>query len=107
VLAGSGLLRSNLLAAGTGGAPHIEQPLYHDIPLYEVGTRSAVDAGFIDADRQDYRLKPDSPAIGGGTDPEPAGALSLAPAVEYVHPAHTNVVQPATPIDIGAYQHTR
>jgi Right handed beta helix region len=107
VLAGSGVLRSNLLATGTGGAPHVEQPLYHDIPLDEADTRFAVDAGFIDAARQDYRLKPDSPAIGGGADPETAGTLSLAPAVEYVHPAHTNVVQPATPIDIGAYQHAR
>jgi hypothetical protein len=105
VLAGSGALRSNLLADGVGGAPHVEQPLYRDIPLTEIDTRFALDPGFVDPGRQDYRLKPDSPAIGGGTEPQPAGQLSLVPAVEYVHPAHTGVVQPPTPIDIGAYQH--
>ena len=107
VLAGSGALQNNLLAAGVGGAPHVEQPLYRDIPLTEVDTRFAADPGFVDPGRQDYRLKPDSPAIGAGMNPEPAGQLSLVPAVEYVHPAHTNAIQPLMPIDIGAYQHAR
>jgi len=62
VLVGSGLLRNNLLDAGLGGAPHVEQPLYRDGDIDENGTRSAVDAGLLDAYRYDYRLKLGSPA---------------------------------------------
>lgn len=105
VLAGSGVLRNNLLVPGVGGAPHVEEPLYRDLSVEESGSRSAVDAGFIDLEGYDYRLKPGSPAIGGGAVPVSAGPLSLVPAVEYVHPTHTRQVQPADPIDIGAYQH--
>ncbi len=105
VFAGTGQLRNNLLAAGTGGAPHVEQPLFRAGPIDETGTRTAVDAGLRDVEHYDYRLKSTSPAIGGGTDPGYASTLSLAPAIEYLHPLTTKTVTAEGPIDIGAYQH--
>lgn len=105
VLAGSGQLRNNLFVSGFGGAPHVEQPLYRDGDIDESGTRSAIDAGFLDVYRYDYRLKPGSPAIGGGIDPGAAGDISLVPALEYVHPTQSRPVKINGPIDIGAYQY--
>jgi hypothetical protein len=105
VLVGSGEMLNNLLAGGPGGAPHIEMPLYRDGDIRESGTRRAVDAGLLDPRHYDYRLKPSSPAIGGGTDPGFAHGLSLAPAVEYVHPAKSKAIAVEGAIDIGAYQH--
>jgi hypothetical protein len=105
VLVGSGLLRNNLLDAGLGGAPHVEQPLYRDGDIDENGTRSAVDAGLLDAYRYDYRLKLGSPAIGGGADPGLAGDVPLIPELEYVHPTQSKSITIKGPIDIGAYQY--
>ncbi len=104
VLVGGGVLKNNLLAAGAGGSPHIEQPLFGTAVIDESGTRFAVDAGLLDVRNYDYRLRPGSPAIGGGVDPGSAGPMSLAPAVEYVHPAHWRPVSIDGRIDIGAYQ---
>jgi hypothetical protein len=104
VLVGPGALKNNLLAAGPGGSPHIEQPLFRTGDIAESGTRFAVDAGFLDSPHYDYRLKPDSPAIGVGADPGSAGPFSLAPAVEYVHPLRWRPISPGARIDIGAYQ---
>jgi hypothetical protein len=106
VFVGTGQLRNNLLAAGPGGAPHVEQPLYRDGPIDESGTLTAVDAGLLDPEHYDYRLKPSSPAIGGGVDPGSARTLSLAPIIEYVHPTATRTLSARDSIDIGAYQHT-
>jgi hypothetical protein len=105
VLVGNGELLNNLLAGGPGGAPHIERPLFRDGDISESGTRRAPDAGLLDPEHYDYRLKSRSPAIGGGTDPGYAHGLSLAPALEYVHPTGTKPVATTGPIDIGAYQH--
>jgi hypothetical protein len=105
VFVGTGQLRNNLFAAGPGGAPHVEQPLYRDGAIDESGTRTAVDAGLLDPEHYDYRLKPSSAAIGGGIDPGFARTLSLAPVVEYVHPIGTGPATVQGPIDIGAYQH--
>ena len=105
VLVGAGSLRNNLLAAGPGGAPHIERPLFRDGDITENGTRFAVDAGLTDIPHYDYRLKANSPAIGAGIDPGHIGPFSLAPAIEYVHPAHASPVDTDGPLDIGAYQH--
>ncbi len=104
-LAGSGVLRNNLFAAGLGGAPHVEQPLYRDGDIDESGTRTAVDAGLVDVYRYDYRLRPGSPAIGTGTDPSAGNNLPLRPTLEYVHPMHSRPLAAEGPIDIGAYQH--
>jgi hypothetical protein len=105
VLVGTGTLRNNLLAGGPGGSPHIEQPLFRTGDIVESGTRFAVDAGFLDVRNYDYRLKADSPAIGGGIDPGSAGSISLAPAAEYVHPVHWRPISTDGHIDIGAYQY--
>ncbi|MDB5395897.1 MAG: hypothetical protein JWM91_3403 [Rhodospirillales bacterium] len=105
VLVGPGQLRNNLFAAGSGGAPHVERPLFRAGAIDESGTRTAVDAGLLDPDHYDYRLKPTSPAIGGGSDPGFARTLSLAPVVEYLHPAGVKPVGITGPLDIGAYQH--
>ena len=48
VLVGAGSLKNNLLAAGPGGSPHIEQPLFRTGDILETGTRFAVDAGFLE-----------------------------------------------------------
>jgi hypothetical protein len=105
VLVGGGVLKNNLLAAGAGGSPHIEKPLFGTADIDERGTRFAVDAGLLDVRNYDYRLRSDSPAIGGGIDPGSAGPMSLAPAVEYVHPAHWRPIAIDGRIDIGAYQY--
>ena len=111
VLVGSGVLRNNLLAAGPGGAPHIERPLFSNSDIVETGTRFAVDAGLFDMGGYDYRLRPDSPAIGGGIDPGFVAELSIArrielmPTVEYLHPIQARPIVFTGPVDIGAYQH--
>ncbi len=105
VLVGSGLLANNLLAAGVGGAPRIEHPLFRDGDLEERGTRTAEDAGLVDRRQYDYRLRPDSPAVGAGIDPGSAGAIRLTPTLEYVRPKGTEPVVIQGAIDIGAYQH--
>jgi hypothetical protein len=104
VLVGNGVLRNNLLAAGVGGAPRIEQLLFRDGNLDAHGTITAEDAGLVDAAGYDYRLKPDSPAIGAGTDPGSAGGSKLLPDREYVYPTGTKLVTWGRAIDIGAYQ---
>jgi len=88
-----------------GGAPRIEQLLFRDGELDAHGTITAEDAGLVDAAGYDYRLKPDSPAIGAGIDPGSAGGVGLTPALEYVHPSGTRPVKIQGAIDIGAYQH--
>ncbi len=105
VLVGSGEIRNNLLAAGLGGSPGVEQPLFHDGALEEASTRTAQDAGLMDIRRYDYRLRPYSPAIGKGIDPGAALGVRLLPDREYVHPTETKPLTYAGPVDIGAYQH--
>jgi len=104
VLVGSGVLQNNLLAAGPGGSPHVEQPLFRTDSVVEQGTRFAADPGFLDMSNYDYRLTAGSPAIGGGIDPGAVNNFSLVPAAEYVHPLRWRPVASKGPIDIGAYQ---
>jgi hypothetical protein len=105
VLVGTGTLQNNLLAAGPGGSPHVEQPLFRSGDIAESGTRFAVDAGLLDIRNYDYRLKADSPAIGAGIDPGTIANFSLLPATEYVHPVHWRPISIDRGIDIGAYQY--
>lgn len=44
------------------------------------------EARFVDRERYDYRLQPDSPAVNAGTDPGMADAVPLLPAAQYRHP---------------------
>ncbi len=104
VLVGTGTLKNNLLAAGPGGSPHVEQPLFRTGDITETGTRFAVDPGFLDTRNYDYRLTAKSPAIGGGIDPGAVNNFSLAPAAEYIHPLRWRPIAGKGPIDIGAYQ---
>jgi hypothetical protein len=105
VLVGAGLLKNNLLAAGPGGSPHVEQPLFRTGDIVESGTRYAVDAGLLDIRNYDYRLKAGSPAIGAGIDPGMVANFSLLPVTEYVHPVHWRPISVDGGIDIGAYQY--
>jgi hypothetical protein len=105
VLVGNGQLTDNLLTAGVGGAPRVEQLLFRDGVLDERDTHTAEDAGLVDPAHYDYRLRPGSPAIGKGIDPGSAGGVRLLPDREYVHPADTKPVIWGGAVDIGAYQH--
>jgi hypothetical protein len=107
VLVGGGEITHNLLAAGLGGSPTIEQPLFHDGSLEEASTRTAQDAGLLDIRNYDYRLRSDSPAIGKGIDPGAALGVRLLPDREYVHPTQTKPIAFSGPVDIGAYQHAQ
>jgi hypothetical protein len=61
--------------------------------------------GFVDAAAHDYRLRPDSPAVDGGTDPGSANGVDLAPRFEYDHPAGRVPRPVAGAIDIGAHEY--
>jgi len=105
VFHGTGELKHNLLVAGPGGAPNIEQALFDSGDIKEQGTKTASDAGLVNLTGYDWHLTSKSPAIGAGADPGSAGGMSLLPTLEYAHPAHAQPVKAKSPIDIGAYQH--
>jgi hypothetical protein len=107
VLVGSGRLKNNLLAAGFGGGPIVEHPLFRDGEIIEDGTMTATDPGLLDIRHFDYRLRPSSPAIGRGIDPGQAAGISLLPSVQYVHPAQAEPADRHAPIAMGAYLHGR
>jgi hypothetical protein len=110
VLVGEGVLRNNLLAPGTGGAPTIDQSLFRSGTIDEKGTLTAGDAGLVNTAGFDYRLRADSPAIGAGIPLESVSFEALTPLFEYEHPARANPVAAASssqPVDIGAYRYPR
>ena len=107
VLIGAGLVKNDLLVAGFGGAPNIQQPLFRDGEIIEEGTMTAVDADLVDIRRYDYRLRPGSQAIGRGIDPGAASGVSLLPAFQYRDPTEAVPVNRTGPVDLGAYLHER
>ncbi|HVZ72841.1 MAG TPA: right-handed parallel beta-helix repeat-containing protein [Polyangia bacterium] len=52
----------------------------------------------------DYHLRAGSPCVNAGVDPGAAGATSLAPTLEYVHPEMTAPRPVVGALDIGAYE---
>ena len=64
---------------------------------------AAAQAGFVDAARYDYRLQAGSPCIGKGVAPGKAGAISLAPEFQYVHPCGSEQRPAQGRLDAGAY----
>lgn len=107
VLVGSGRLKNNLLAAGFGGVPIVEHPLFREGEIVEEGTMTATDPALLDIRHFDYRLLPNSPAIGRGIDPGQADGASLLPSVQYRHPAQAEPADRRMPLDLGAYLHER
>lgn len=62
------------------------------------------DGGFVDRDAFDYRLLPDSPAIGRGSAPGMSSSgVSLRPEFQYRHPLNREARRQRDPIDIGAF----
>jgi Right handed beta helix region len=64
------------------------------------------DPYFVDLDKYDYHLMPDSPAINTGSQPGAANSngFVLIPGYEYVHPACGQERDSVGIIDIGAYE---
>lgn len=63
------------------------------------------DPGFVDAEAYDYRLRPESPAVGAGTEPGRANGVDLTPRFEYVHPANRRPRAARRVVDAGAYEY--
>jgi hypothetical protein len=68
------------------------------------GNFSAGDPLLVDRAGFDYHLEPGSPCVNAGVDPGAAGAMSLAPDTEYVHPESHEARVIVGVIDIGAYE---
>jgi hypothetical protein len=68
------------------------------------GNFSMGDPLLVDRANYDYHLKPGSPCVNAGVDPGAAGAMSLAPVLQYVHPESTETRVIVGVIDIGAYE---
>jgi hypothetical protein len=62
------------------------------------------DPMLVDRAGFDYHLKAGSPCENAGSDPGAAGAMSLMPLLQYVHPAQTEARAAVGVIDIGAYE---
>jgi MYXO-CTERM domain-containing protein len=68
------------------------------------GNFTTGDPMLVDRAGFDYHLKPGSPCANAGVDPGAAGAMSLAPELQYVHPANRETRVTVGVIDIGAYE---
>jgi Right handed beta helix region len=61
--------------------------------------------GFMNRAAFDYRLRPDSPAIGAGIDPGTVNGVGLRPRAEYVHKAREQPRRPHGRLDVGASEY--
>jgi MYXO-CTERM domain-containing protein len=68
------------------------------------GNFSTGDPMLVDRAAFDYHLRPGSPCVNAGVEPGVAGAMSLIPELEYVHPAAREARVANGTIDIGAYE---
>jgi MYXO-CTERM domain-containing protein len=62
------------------------------------------DPMLVDRAGFDYHLAPGSPCVNAGVDPGAAGAMSLVPQFQYVHPESREARVAVGAIDIGAYE---
>jgi hypothetical protein len=62
------------------------------------------DPMLVDRAGFDYHLLPGSPCVNAGVDPGAAGAMSLVPQFQYVHPLGHEARATVGVIDIGAYE---
>ena len=70
------------------------------------GNIATTTPSFADRAGYDYHLLEASPAIDAGVDPGTGGGMSLAPAIQYRHPAGSEPrVVVGDAIDVGAYEH--
>jgi MYXO-CTERM domain-containing protein len=69
-----------------------------------LATNFTGDPLLVDRSAYDYRLRPGSPCIDKGSDPGMAGAVSLAPLLQYLHPAMHQERPAVGVLDIGAYE---
>jgi hypothetical protein len=65
---------------------------------------SGTAAGLVDSGAYDYHLTSTSPARDAGVDPGAAGAVSLTPTSQYVHPISREDRPVSGALDIGAYE---
>ncbi|MDO8706936.1 MAG: right-handed parallel beta-helix repeat-containing protein [Sulfuricaulis sp.] len=67
----------------------------------------AKDTDLVDRDGFDYRLRPNSLAIGAGSDPGTAHGINLNPVSHYLHPRGHQARPVDGGIDIGAYEYDK
>jgi hypothetical protein len=66
--------------------------------------KNVAEAGFVDPDKYDFRLKAGSSCIDKGVDPGKFGDFSLVPEFQYVHPAKSEKRPADGKPDIGAFE---
>ncbi|HOX06902.1 MAG TPA: right-handed parallel beta-helix repeat-containing protein [Planctomycetota bacterium] len=68
--------------------------------------KTAAEAGCVDPEKWDFRLKAGSPAIDKGVDPGKFGDFSVAPDLQYLHPAKNEKRPSDGKLDVGAGEFT-
>lgn len=91
ILAGNGNFMSGTFPANTDTASNL---ISNNISSF----------AFVDAVQYDYHLSNTSP-INGGTNPGTANSISLAPTMEYTHPADVTARCVNGNLEIGAYEY--
>jgi len=99
--AAPGVVRDNIFL---GGGTVSTQASMTMAALKADGNYVGGDPMLVDRAAYDYHLRPGSPCVNAGVDPGAAGAMSLAPQLQYVHPAMSEARVLVGTIDIGAYE---